>query len=117
MSLATFDVVHNLLTWLAIGNVAGVLRRASLPSQGVEEPLLLRAGVVGIQLPPLQASILSVVPGDTLILATDGIQSGFDTESALDASPQGVAEAILKDHSKGNDDALVAVARYMGQQM
>ena len=37
MSLAAFDTVHNLLTWLGIENVQGVLRRLGLPIDGTEE--------------------------------------------------------------------------------
>jgi len=114
MSLAAFDIVHNLLTWLGIGNVQGILRRFGLPMDGTEESLLLRAGVVGSQLPPLRASVLPVARGDTLILATDGVQSGFARGIASAAAPQRAAQAILAAFSKGTDDALVLVARYQG---
>jgi negative regulator of sigma-B (phosphoserine phosphatase) len=114
MSLAAFDVTHNLMTWLGIGNVQGVVRRFGLPINGTEESLLLRAGVVGSQLPPLRASVLPVARGDTLILATDGVQSGFSCKIASATTPQRAAEAILDGFSKGTDDALVLVARYEG---
>jgi negative regulator of sigma-B (phosphoserine phosphatase) len=114
MSLAAFDIVHNLLTWLGIGNVQGILRRFGLAIDGTEEFLLLRAGVVGGQLPPLRASVLPVARGDTLILATDGVQSGFARGIASAAAPQKAAQAILDGFSKGTDDALVLVARYQG---
>lgn len=114
MSLAAFDIVHNLLTWLGIGNVQGVLRRFGLPVDGTEESLLLRAGVVGSQLPPLRASVLPVAHGDTLILATDGVQSGFARGFAPAVAPQRAAQGILDGFSKGTDDALVIVARYQG---
>jgi phosphoserine phosphatase RsbX len=114
MGLAAFDTVHNLLTWLGIGNVQGVLRRFGLPIDGTEESLLLRAGMVGSQLPPLRASVLPVARGDTLILATDGVQSGFSCRIASAMAPQRAAQAILDSSSKGTDDALVLVARYQG---
>lgn len=114
MSLAAFDLKHNLLTWLGIGNVQGVLRRCELPIDATEELLLLRAGVVGSQLPPLRASVLPVVPGDTLILATDGVQSGFAPRIALAEAPPRAAQSILDGYNKGTDDALVLVARYQG---
>jgi serine phosphatase RsbU (regulator of sigma subunit) len=114
MSLAAFDLKHNLLTWLAIGNVQGVLRRFGLATDGTEELLMLRAGVVGGHLPPLQASVLPVVPGDTLVLATDGVRSGFAPRIALAEPPRRAAQAILDGYNKGTDDALVLVARYQG---
>lgn len=116
MSLAAFDVVRNLLTWLGIGNVQGVLRRSGRPLAS-EESLLVRAGVVGSQLPRLQASVLPVASGDTLILATDGVRSGFACAIPFALSPQKTAQAILDAHSKGTDDALVLVAHYHGHRI
>jgi phosphoserine phosphatase RsbX len=114
MSLAAFDLRHNLLTWLGIGNVQGILRRFGPPADGTEELLLLRAGVVGSQLPPLRASVLPVFPGDMLVLATDGVQSGFAPRITSRESPRQVAQVILDHHNKRTDDALVLVARYQG---
>lgn len=114
MSLAAFDLRHNLLTWLGIGNVQGTLRRFGPAADGTEELLLLRAGVVGIQLPALQASVLPVVPGDMLVLATDGVQSGFAPRITSLATPRLAAQGILDHYNKQTDDALVLVARYQG---
>ena len=114
MSLAAFDLRHNLLTWLAIGNVQGTLRRFGPAVEGTEELLLLRAGVVGSQLPPLRVSVLPLVPGDMLVLATDGVQSGFAARIASREAVRRVAQVILDHYNKRTDDALVLVARYQG---
>ena len=81
-----------------------------------EVPLLLRAGVVGFQLPSLDVEILPVSAGDTLIFATDGIQSDFARGLARSFPPQKAAEKILARYGKATDDALVLVARYLGRQ-
>lgn len=112
MSLAAFDLRHNLLTWLGIGNVQGALRRFGPDLDGTEELLLLRAGVVGSQLPPLRASVLPVTPGDMLVLATDGVRSGFAPRITSWMTPARAAQAILDGYYKRTDDALVLVARY-----
>ena len=116
MSLAAFDVTHNLVTWLGVGNVEGVLQRYGASGNCAEESLLLRAGVVGSQLPPLRAMVLPVAWGDTLILTTDGVQSEFERATLSSMSPQRMAQHILSACSKGTDDALVLVARYCGGQ-
>lgn len=112
MSLASFNARDRTVTWLGVGNVEGVLLRGDAGNPP-PEVLLLRGGVVGVQLPPLRASIIPVVPGDTLLFATDGIQSGFADGLTVSDSPQHIADRILAQHGKGVDDALVLVARYV----
>jgi hypothetical protein len=114
MSLAWFDVLHGMMTWLGVGNVMGILLRPQFALSFTEETLLLRGGVVGSQLPVLQAAVLQVNPGDTLILATDGLRTNFATGPIRYEPPQKAADRILAEHAKGNDDALVLVARYLG---
>lgn len=110
MSMASFNAVEGTLTWAGVGNVEGLLRRAG--TNVSDESLLLRGGIVGIQLPPLFASIIPVMPGDTLIFVTDGITPGFAEKLNLRDPPQEVADCILTQHGKGTDDALVLIARY-----
>lgn len=114
LSLASIDPKHGMMTWIGVGNVQGVLMRAGAKMGRVEEVLLLRGGVVGSQLPALQAAVLPIAKGDTLVFVTDGIRSEFvEGLSALE-SPQRAADKILKQHSRGNDDALVLVVRLTG---
>jgi negative regulator of sigma-B (phosphoserine phosphatase) len=114
MSLASIDPEHGMMTWLGVGNVQGVLMRAGARKGSVQEMLLLRGGVVGSQLPALQAAVLPIANGDTLVFVTDGIRGEFvEGLSALE-SPQRAADRILKQHGRGNDDALVLVVRIIG---
>jgi hypothetical protein len=99
------------------------------PSRRVEG-LLLRGGVVGYKLPTLRPAVIPVTRGDTLIFATDGIRSGFteglSPEPAssracrevegliLSDAPQQTADRILAQYGRGTDDALVLIARYIG---
>ena len=113
MSVASFNVSRGLVTWLGVGNVEGVLLRRGFARAGEEESLLLRAGVVGLQLPSLEVEVIPVSAGDTLIFATDGIHSDFARGLARNHPPQKAAEKILARHGKTTDDALVLVARYL----
>jgi len=114
MSMASFNIRHGLMTWVGVGNVYGVLLRTGSTLPPGEEPLLLRAGVVGNQLPQLQAAVLPVNTGDTIVFATDGVHSDFDRALAYNQNPQKAAEDILARYGKTTDDALVLVARYLG---
>ena len=116
MSVASFNVSQGLITWLGVGNVQGVLLRRGLSRSVTEESLLLRAGVVGVQLPSLRVSVLPVSTGDTLVFATDGISSDFDRKLARNHPPRKAAANILARHAKTTDDALVLVARYLGDR-
>jgi serine phosphatase RsbU (regulator of sigma subunit) len=114
MSLASIFPRLGQMRWLGVGNVQGMVQRAGAAKGTVQEVLLLRAGVLGAQVPALQAATVSLQTGDTIIFATDGIRSGFVADlSSLD-TPQRCADRILEQHCRGNDDALVLVARYLG---
>jgi serine/threonine protein phosphatase PrpC len=114
MSLASIDPGHGLMTWVGVGNVQGVLMRSGAAKGTVQEVLLLRAGVVGSQLPALQAAVLPIAKGDTLVFVTDGIRGEFAEDLSALESPQRAADRILEHHCRGNDDALVLVVRLTG---
>jgi len=114
LSVASIETATGMMTWLGVGNVQGMLLRAGAHERRVHEGLLLRAGVVGVQLPPLQAAVLPVARGDTLVFATDGLGCEFvETLSVLE-NPQRAADRILERYRTGSDDALVLVVRLMG---
>ncbi len=114
VSLASIDSAHGMMTWLGVGNVQGALMRAGADKGTMQETLLLRGGVVGARLPSLQAAVLPVERGDTLIFATDGVRPQcFESLSALE-SPQRAADRILEHYQNWKDDALVLVVRLSG---
>jgi negative regulator of sigma-B (phosphoserine phosphatase) len=112
MTLALFNTEDAILTWIGVGNVEGTLLRrdAELPSH----KLLLRNGVVGIQLPTLRAGELAVQSGDILAMATDGVTTERPLRISMGGRIQSMADGILASACKGTDDALVLVARYRG---
>jgi phosphoserine phosphatase RsbX len=116
MSLASFDAQRSSMTWIGVGNVEALLLRADRAAEPAREAISQRGGVVGYQLPQLRASTLSVSRGDTLVMASDGIRSGFSTGLRLQASPQEMADSILAEYARESDDALVVVARYLGAE-
>jgi len=116
LTVAKLNTAENTMTWLGVGNVEGRLYRADAAASHPRESVLLRGGLVGYQLPALQASVIPVAPGDLLVLATDGIHTTFEDGINLNATPKQIADKILRWHFKGNDDALVLVLRYLGRQ-
>ena len=116
MSLAEFRASDNAMTWLGVGNVAGVLLHSDVHPDFAQETLSSRGGIVGHQLPRLYGSVIRLVQGDTLIFATDGIRSGFELGMPLGGSPQEIADHILASCGRGTDDALVLVVRYLDHE-
>lgn len=114
MSLASVDGIENTVTWLGVGNIEGILVRTSASGDPNVETIFLRPGVVGYRLPPLQAVITPIGPGDLLILTTDGIRSDFTHHFSSEDAPEKIADYISANFRKGNDDGLVLVARYLG---
>ena len=113
LTLASYNTLDATVSWLSVGNVAGLLLRADTKAMPPCETALLRGGVVGYQLPPLRASVIAVAPDDLLILATDGIRNTFQSVP-LSGTPQQIADGVMSRHFKGNDDGLVLVARFLG---
>jgi hypothetical protein len=112
MTLASFRSRGAELTWMGIGNVEGVLLRAD--DKRASDAAPLRGGVVGFRMPAFREATVSLACGDTVVLATDGIRSGFSRGRSAAASPAHLSASILADHGKTTDDAMVIVARYVG---
>jgi phosphoserine phosphatase RsbX len=114
LTIAKLDTEENTMTWLGVGNVEGRLLRGDASASHPRESVLMRSGLIGYQMPALQASVIPVAVGDMLILATDGINTAFEEGIHLNETPRPIADKILSRYFKGNDDALVLVARYLG---
>jgi serine/threonine protein phosphatase PrpC len=69
--------------------------------------------VVGYNLPAVRVTGTDLENGDVMVLATDGIDSGFARAMSAGGSAQDIADRILAAHGKDSDDALVVVVRYL----
>jgi negative regulator of sigma-B (phosphoserine phosphatase) len=114
MSIASLDYRDDTVTWLGVGNVAGILVRADLDASHPREEMFVRGGVVGGHLPSLQASVVSIASGDALVMTTDGIRLDFGDELSTVLSPLRMAKKVLAEHNRGTDDAMALVAHYKG---
>jgi phosphoserine phosphatase RsbX len=114
MTVASFDIRNNQLTWTAVGDVEATLYQAATMTH---QTIVPRRGVVGYQLPALREVTLPITHGDVLILATDGISNNFTLESPPQTSAQDYANHLLEHYGKDSDDALVLVVRYLGRKL
>lgn len=114
LTLAFLDARESSLSWTGVGNVEAFLLRADAEADPAKVGLMVQSGVVGYRMARPRDSVLPLERGDTLILATDGIRSGFANGLPLAEPPQRLADRILSEYGKRSDDALVVVVRYLG---
>jgi phosphoserine phosphatase RsbX len=112
ISIASFDWLQRAMTWLGVGNVAGVIVLAEAGGDPQLTSLLVRGGVVGDRLPELQPSVVPFAAGTTLIVATDGVRRDFTETLPAMLEPQRLAKHILDGYATHDDDAAVLVFRY-----
>jgi negative regulator of sigma-B (phosphoserine phosphatase) len=74
---------------------------------------MLLGGVVGHQLPPLRAVLLPIDVGDTVMLATDGLDPDIGGRRVVRGALSPLADGLLHRHRRGPDDALVLLARLL----
>jgi negative regulator of sigma-B (phosphoserine phosphatase) len=114
MTLAWFDLEHRTLAWVGVGNVEARLVRGAAAYGDRHDSALVLGGVVGYNLPPVRPSQMELLPGDAVAFATDGIAPDYSVTLAPGLPAQRLAERILERHSKGTDDALAVVVRFVG---
>ena len=112
LGLGYLDPQAATLTWLGVGNVGGILLRADAGSRPARVTLVASAGFIGAEQAHPTTRSVPLALGDTVILYSDGIHDGFADSVMLAQSPREIADFVITRHSKGNDDALVLVARY-----
>jgi phosphoserine phosphatase RsbX len=112
LSLASFRGEEGTMSWLGVGNVAGRLFRAGRIDDHADEFIVNFGGIVGDELPALHAATVPVSAGDLLVFATDGINPEFGERLEQSGTAQEIADRLLRQHRRANDDALVVVARY-----
>jgi phosphoserine phosphatase RsbX len=103
------------VTWLGIGNISGRLVGGGELSPAGGTWLVSQSGVAGDDLPVLRPATMPVQRGDVLVLATDGIDGAFADRLVASGTCQEIAGRVLREHARATDDALVVVARYLGE--
>lgn len=111
-AVAVIDPDAGQLTFAGIGNIAGQV----VYRDRRKEHLLSHPGTLGTQLsaPKVRVRQHPWAPGATLLLASDGIRSGWDLSAypgLLEHCPQIIAAVLHRDYARPNDDATVLVVQ------
>lgn len=115
MSLALINLLEHTITWLGVGNVDGTLLLANEENRPKVERFLLKGGIVGYQLPFLQATITPISKGDMIIFSTDGVEISFLGKIDVNDEPDYIVTKISENYFMQSDDALILVAKYEGR--
>ncbi|NJK80489.1 MAG: SpoIIE family protein phosphatase [Chloroflexaceae bacterium] len=107
IGLMRMQLAANKMQFVGVGNI-GVHVLSSRPIKPIS-----KNGILGYRLPTLLLLDYVYNSGDTFVLYSDGISSRFalDHTSDFTMAPQALAEAILANYGKHNDDATVVVIR------
>ena len=102
------------LEWVGVGNVeARLLRAGAAARAGTASPVLF-GGVLGHQTRRVRPSRVGLDRGDVLLMATDGVRADFSTGMSVQGSAQTIADRVMAASARGDDDALVLAARWLG---
>jgi len=109
VAVACVDTASGRLQYAGIGNIA-----ASVSDVHGSRGLASHPGIVGVQYRKVQAFDLHVVPGNLLVMHSDGLQSRWnlrDYPGLQHCHPALVAALLQRDFDRGRDDTGVIVVR------
>jgi len=106
--------VRGEMEWVGVGNVEARLLHPGGDRGATQAPVLF-GGVLGGNLGRVpRTSTVPLHRGDLLLMATDGVRPDFATVVPAAAGAQAIADHVLARCHRGNDDALVVAAHWLG---
>lgn len=112
MTVARVDISSGALEWVGVGNVGAYLVRIDTLGPTAAEAALVFGGVLGHNPPvPLHVRTTTMLPGDLLLIGTDGLVPGFQEGADLSLPTGKVVTDILERCRMKTDDALVLAVR------
>jgi serine/threonine protein phosphatase PrpC len=107
IAILRLDLLERKAHYIGVGNISAYV----LSSQSIKP--ISKNGILGYRLPSLLQLHYTYNSGDTFVLYSDGIKGRFSTEGSINYTlpPQRIADQILADFGKLNDDATVVVIR------
>jgi phosphoserine phosphatase RsbX len=109
LGLVHLDRAQAALTWAAVGDVHGILLPDLMEQDAGRASMLQSPGTLGIHYRGILPQTLHLRPGHMIILSTDGIRRDYVARPRPMGPAGEVAERLLQDHAKAEDDSLVLV--------
>lgn len=114
ISATIFNTSYHTATWFGVGNIQGYLHHRSPTADPRYRWLKLSQGFVGDNQFSIREITHPVRSGDLLVLATSGIRAEFAGALPIEGKPRLVADTLLHQFAREDDDALMLVTRYLG---
>jgi negative regulator of sigma-B (phosphoserine phosphatase) len=114
ITAAIFNTSYNTVSWFGMGNIEALLWHRSMHTSPRYHQLALQTGLAGQGLSSLNEKCMPVHPGDLVILTSDGIFPGVVEALPIEGRPRAVADKLLQDYAKDNEEATLLVTRYLG---
>ena len=111
IGIAVIHEKENTLSYIGVGNISAVLVR-DIASQTESRHLTSLSGIMGYNLRTVKTFRYPYRTGDILTMFSDGISSRVDIPSYLSSSKddlQDIANLILREHGKNEDDATIVM--------
>ncbi|MES2741959.1 MAG: ATP-binding SpoIIE family protein phosphatase [Pseudomonadota bacterium] len=112
LAVARIDTNEHELCFAGVGNIS-----ACVIDDAKRRQMVSHNGIVGHNVRKVQEFTLACPPGALVILHSDGISTQWDLEAypgLAEYSPAIIAAVLLRDFSRGRDDACVLVKRCDG---
>ncbi len=111
MTVAVLDTRQNSLVVSGVGNVESYLWTG-----GKERHLVTQRGMLGSAIPKIRPTTIELSGPWTLVLHSDGVRARFSLsepslQRAMSEGAVELAEALLENYARKDDDALVVVIR------
>ncbi|MBZ4415642.1 SpoIIE family protein phosphatase [Myxococcus sp. RHSTA-1-4] len=87
----------------------GGVGNVELRTCGTRVPVIPTPGVLGQAIRSLRTASAELVPGDRLVLFSDGLSFRLDLESARNLPPEGACALLMERYGRPTDDATVMV--------
>jgi anti-sigma regulatory factor (Ser/Thr protein kinase) len=113
MSIVRFNKVNGICESVSVGDVHSHIYKLREAYLFTATPLVLGAGQLSRQRVHIERA--TVEPDSVLVMFTDGLKSRTTIKGQLDLLRQpaiNIAQHLLENHSRPDDDALVLVARF-----
>ncbi len=113
MSILRFNKAQGAIECVSVGDVQSHIYKLRNAYFFAQTPLVLGTGQLRKQ--RLRVEKAAVEPGSVLVMFTDGLKSRTSLKGQLDVlrlPPIAIAQHLLENNSRPDDDVLVLVARF-----